>query len=227
MKIILFGATGMIGQGVLRECLQAADVEAVLAVGRTELSFNHPKLVQWVRSDLFDYGIEAERFRDFDACFFCLGTSSTAGTEVEYTRLNYELPVAVGKAIAKVNPDLIFVYVSADGADSTQNGKIMWARVKGKTENALQNLGLRATYAFRPGIIIPLNGAVSKTRSYRLMYRLFGWVFALVRVWRPELILDTERMGLAMLQVARRGNITSIVEAESIHRLAVESELRW
>lgn len=223
MKVILFGATGMVGQGVLRECLQAQDVETILVVGRTPLEIQAPKLRQWSPTDMFDYSTALEHFEGYDACFFCLGTSSSGSSEAEFTRLNHDLPLAAAGAIAQVNPGMIFVYVSGGGTDSTERGSVMWARVKGRTENELQRLGFKAVYALRPGLILPLNGAVSKTRTYRLMYQTFGWAFALVRRARPEWVLDTERMGQAMLQLVRKGHDRVVIESAAIHHLAMGS----
>lgn len=220
MNVILFGATGMVGQGVLRECLLAPDVEQVLVVGRTPLSLSHARLRQWAPPDLFDYSGETERFRGYDACFFCLGTSSAGATEAEFIRLNHDLPLAAAQAMASVNAGMVFVYVSGAGTDASERGKVMWARVKGRTENALQHLGFKAAFALRPGIILPLHGAVSKTRAYRVMYQLFGWAFAIAGRFSPGLVLDTERVGKAMLELARSGNETAVIESAGIDRLA-------
>ena len=151
MKILVFGATGMVGQGVLRECLLAADVEAVLAVGRTATGMSHSKLRDLVASDLFDIGAFQGELSGFDACFFCLGVSSAGMTEEAYTRLTYELTMKVAETLARLTPSMIFVYVSGTGTDSSEHGRTMWARVKGRLENALLRLPFRAAYMFRPG----------------------------------------------------------------------------
>ncbi|MEX8520369.1 MAG: NAD(P)H-binding protein [Leptothrix sp. (in: b-proteobacteria)] len=220
MKIILYGASGMVGQGVLRECLQAPDVAAVLAVGRSRLALQHPKLRQLVRADLFDLReVEAE-LGGYDACFFCLGISASDTDEAGFTRLNHDLPLAVARALVPRHPGMCFVYVSGAGTDSTEQGSVMWARVKGRTENALLKLGFRAVYLFRPGIILPLHGERSKTRVYRLFYAVLGWALKPLRRFWPGQILDTVRIGQAMLQVVRAGPATPLVEAADIHRLA-------
>ncbi|MGZ2748707.1 NAD(P)H-binding protein [Burkholderia stagnalis] len=220
MNVILFGASGMVGQGVLRECLLAPDVETVLAVGRSELPLRHPKLRQLVRADLFDYRDVAGQLDGYDACFFCLGVSASDTDEAGFVRLNHDLPLAAAQALVERNPGMTFVYVSGSGTDSTEQGKIMWARVKGRTENALQRLGFRAVYLFRPGIIAPLNGERSKTRLYRLFYSGLGWAVAPLRRLFPNAILDTERVGRAMLQAVRDGGAQAIVEPVDINRLA-------
>ncbi|WP_434666089.1 epimerase [Paraburkholderia sp. A3BS-1L] len=220
MKVILFGASGMVGQGVLRECLLDPNVEAVLVIGRSRLTQEHPKLLHLVKDDLFDYrGIEGQ-LGGYDACFFCLGISVSDTDEAGYIRINHDLPIAVGQALARLEPGMTFVYVSGGGTDSTERGAVMWARIKGRTENELQKLGFRQVYLFRPGFIVPLHGEKSKTRMLRLLYTYLGWVFAMLRRLFPERVLDTVRMGQAMLQVARSGNNTAVVESADINRLA-------
>lgn len=216
MKILLFGATGMVGQGVLRECLRATDVELVETVGRTATGQHHSKMREVVHRDLLDYhAIEAE-LRNFDACFFCLGVASAGLNEVEYTRLTYDLTLAAAQTLVRLNPQMTFVYVSGAGTDSTERGRSMWARVKGRTENALLRLPFKAVYLFRPGIIQPLHGIRSRTRSYRLFYSLARPVLPLMRVLLPSLVLSTEIIGEAMLAVARHGASKAVLEAGDI-----------
>lgn len=220
MKLVIFGASGMVGQGVLRECLQAPDVEAVLAVGRTTLAQQHPKLQQLVLPDLFDYGAVQEQLAGYDACFFCLGVSTSETDEAGFIRINHDLPLAAGQVLAQRNPHMAFVYISGRGTDTTEQGSVMWARVKGRTENALQRLGFRAVYLFRPGFIVPMHGEKSKTHLLRLLYGGLGWLLTPLRTLMPASILDTERMGLAMLEVVRQGHRTAIIESPEIHRLS-------
>jgi uncharacterized protein YbjT (DUF2867 family) len=222
MKVILFGASGMVGQGVLRECLLAADVEAVLAIGRSALPSRHPKLQQLTRPDLFVYDDIADQFKGYDACLFCLGVSANDVDEAGYVRINHELPLAAAAALVSVNPAMTFIYVSGAGTDASEQGSTMWARVKGKTENALLELGFKAVYLFRPGLIIPLNGVESKTRAYRLFYRAFGWALRAARRVFPASIIDTEQVGLAMLQLIRNGASSSYIDNAAIHRLALD-----
>lgn len=174
MKIALFGASGMVGQGALLECLKDPAVQQVVSVGRAPLDMQHPKLTQLVRADLFDLDPLQAELLDCDACFFCLGVSSAGMTEAEYRHLTYDLTVAVAARLARWNPLMTFIYVSGVGTDSTESGKSMWARVKGATENALLRMPFKAAYMFRPGVIIPLDGIQSKTRSYRFFYDLLG-----------------------------------------------------
>ena len=163
MKVILFGASGMVGQGVLRECLLDPDIATVLAIGRSPLGQQHEKLREIVRRDLFNYAPIEEQLRGYDACFFCLGVSSVGMTEADYRHLTYDLTIAAAQTLAKLNPNMTFIYISGASTDSTETGRTMWARVKGQTENALLRLPFKAAYMFRPGFIQPLHGIKSKT----------------------------------------------------------------
>src|SRR5579863_720907 len=181
MNVLLFGATGMVGQGVLRECLLDPEVERVLAIGRTSCGQQHKKLRELLRKDFSDYsGVENE-LTGFDACFFCLGVSSAGMTEEAYRRVTYDLTLAAAQVLAKLNPDMTFIYVSGAGTDSSEHGRTMWARVKGKTENDLLRLPFHAAYMFRPGVIRPLHGIRSRTKLYRLFYLLFGWTLSALK----------------------------------------------
>ena len=205
MNVLLFGATGMVGQGALRECLLADDVTRVQTVGRTPSGQQHPKLHELVHQDLFDYSAVEGELRNFDACFFCIGVSSSGMAEADYTRLTCELTLATAGILARLNPQMTFVYVSGAGADSSETSKTMWARVRGRTENALQRLPFKAVYVFRPGIIQPLHGIRSKTGSYRWFYMLASPLLPLLRRLMPNTVLSTQLVGQAMLNVARRG----------------------
>jgi uncharacterized protein YbjT (DUF2867 family) len=158
MKVIIFGATGMVGQGVLRECLLDPDVQRVLSIGRSATGQRHEKLRELIRADLLDYSAIENELRRYDACFFCLGITSLGLSEEQYRRVTYDITMAAAKALARLNPDMTFVYVTGAGTDSTEHGRTMWARVKGETENALLRLPFRAAYMFRPAAIQPLYG---------------------------------------------------------------------
>lgn len=220
MDVVLFGASGMVGQGVLRECLGASDVGEVLAVVRKPLPVSHPKLRQMVRADLFDYADVTPRFQRYDACFFCLGASAAEVGEAEYAHLNFDLPLAAARAMSQANPGMDFIYVSGAGTDASERGKVMWARVKGRTENALQRLPFRNVFLFRPGIIQPAHGEVSKTRAYRLFYAATGWLLPLLRKLLPNTVLSTEQMGRAMLNAVRRNARAGVQEIRDIAALA-------
>ncbi|MGH8157340.1 MAG: NAD-dependent epimerase/dehydratase family protein [Rhodanobacter sp.] len=219
MNILLFGATGMVGQGALRECLLADDVTQVTTLGRTPTGHQHPKLRELVHQDLFDYGAIESELTNFDACFFCIGVTSSGMTEAQYTHLTHDLTLAAAQTLARLNPQMTFVYVSGAGADSSEAGKVMWARVRGRLENALQRLPFKAVYVFRPGIIQPLHGIRSKTGSYRWLYALTRPLLPLLRWLLPNTVLSTEIVGRAMLAVARRGAPKEVLEAADISAL--------
>lgn len=223
MNVLIFGATGMVGQGVLRESLLAADVQNVMTVGRSASGVRHSKLRELIHADLFDYAAIESELSGFDACFFCLGVSSAGMKEADYTRLTYELTLAVAQTLSRLNPQMTFVYVSGAGTDSSERGGSMWARVKGRTENALLRLPFKAVYLFRPGLIQPLNGARSKTASYRLIYAIAKPLFPLLRALMPRQVQSTVSVGRAMLTVARRGAPQAVIEAGDIGDLAVQA----
>ena len=208
----------MVGQGVLRECLCDPDVSLILSVGRTTLPIQHPKLHQIEHSDMQDLTpIEAHLLR-LDACFFCLGVSSSGMKEAEYRQVTLDITLAVANTLVRLNPQMTFIYVSGMGTDSTEVGRTMWARVKGKTENALLKMPFHA-YMFRPGLIVPLHGIRSKTRAYRILYTLTKPILPWLRRAFPNAVLTTEEVGKAMLIVARRGAPTRILESKDIRAL--------
>jgi len=217
MKVILFGATGMVGQGVLRECLIDADVERVLCVGRGASGRTHRKLIELVHADLFDLAPIESQLQGFDACFFCLGASSFGMDEAAYRRLTADLTISIATTLARLNQALTFVYVSGAGTDSSGRSRSMWARVKGATENALLALPFKAAFMFRPGIIVPLHGIRSKTASYRLFYALARPLLGPMRALFPGAVTTTEQVGRAMLRVVRQGGPSAIVESTDIN----------
>ncbi len=219
MKVLLFGATGMIGQGVLRECLLDPEVASVVTVGRSKTGQEHAKLREIEHKDLADYTAIADQLRGFDACFFCLGVSSAGMDEATYTRITYDLTLAAAEALAKASPGMTFVYVSGRSTDSTEKGRTMWARVKGKTENALLRLPFQAAYMFRPGFIQPLHGIRSKTPVYQAVYTVLGPLTPLLKAMFPKAVLTTEQIGRAMLVVAKRGAPKKVLEPEDIAAL--------
>jgi uncharacterized protein YbjT (DUF2867 family) len=220
MDILIFGATGMVGQSVLRECLEAADVRRVATVGRTPTDTSHPRLTNLVSPDLTDLRSIGAQLAPFDACFFCLGVSSVGMTEADYTRITYDLTMSVARTLVQANPRMTFVYVSGAGTDSSEKGKAMWARVKGRTENALAALGFKATYMFRPGVIQPMHAVRSKTAVYRAAYVLARPLFGVMRTFWPRSIVTSVEVGLAMLAVARSGYPRPILEVADIQDAA-------
>ena len=220
MRVILFGATGMVGRGVLRECLLDPGIETVLCVGRRAIGTSDAKVREIVTEDLTDLtGVEGD-LRGFDAGFYCLGVSSAGMREEEYQRITYDLTISVAERLSRINPGMTFVYVSGAGTDSTERGRSMWARVKGRTENALLRMPFRAAYMFRPGVIRALHGIRSRSRVYRVLYAVLFPFVVLVATAAPDSITTTERVGRAMIRVARDGAPTRILGTREINRLA-------
>lgn len=220
MKVILFGATGMVGSGVLAECLADPRVESVVSVVRSAGGVTHPKLREVRHRDFFDFTPMRSAFEGADACFFCLGVSSFRLGEDEYRRLTYDLTLAAARAVLDAAPGAVFCYVSGEGTDSTGRGRVMWARVKGQTEQALLAMPFRAAYMFRPGYIQPLAGVRSKTGLYRAAYTLLGPLYPLLQRLAPSHVTTSVNVGRAMLEVAVHGYPQPLLENEDINRAA-------
>jgi uncharacterized protein YbjT (DUF2867 family) len=220
MNVLIFGATGMVGQGALRECLLDPGVQLVKTVGRTATGVQNPKLQEVVQRDLWNYSSIEIELSGFDACFFCLGISAAGMKEADYERVTYGITMAAAESLSHLNPQMTFVYVSGAGTDSSEHGRLMWARVKGKTENALLRLPFKAVYLFRPGFIQPLHGIRSKTAVYRVFYILGRPLLPILRRAFPDYILTTEQIGRAMLAVARNGAGKRILESKDINAIA-------
>jgi uncharacterized protein YbjT (DUF2867 family) len=224
MNVILFGATGMVGQGVLRECLLDPSVQKVLSIVRTPSNQQHPKLRELIHTDFFNYSAIESQLTGFDACFFCLGVSSAGMSEAQYTHFTHDLTLAAASTLARLNPRMTFIYVSGAGTDSSERGRTMWARVKGRTENDLLKLPFRAAYMFRPGFIQPLHGIRSKTKLYQFLYNILSPIFPLVKAAFPRHITTTEQIGRAMLNVAQNGSPKPLLEpADIVHAAAFAS----
>jgi uncharacterized protein YbjT (DUF2867 family) len=222
MKAIVFGATGMVGEGVLHVALGEPAVGSVLVIGRRSCDVHHLKLTELVRDDFFDYADVEDRLRGYDACFFCLGVSSIGMNEKDYTRVTYDLTMAAARVLSRLNPGMTFCYVSGAGTDGTEKGRSMWARVKGKTENDLAKLPFKASYAFRPGFIKPIKGL----RHAFTFARILGAAYPAWKTLFPRYVCTLEDLGLAMVQVAREGSPAPIVECEDIARLAARRRER-
>jgi uncharacterized protein YbjT (DUF2867 family) len=215
MRVVLFGATGMIGQAALRECLLDPEVEAVLAVGRAATGKQHDKLRELVRADLYDLSPVAEELTGYDACLFCLGVSSAGMKEADYRRVTYDLTLGAARLLAERNPESTFVYVSGAGTGGTS----MWARVKGETESALLELPIDA-YMFRPGYIQPLHGVTSRTRLYAALYVVAKPLYPVLRRLFPKVVTTSELLARAMLRAAKTGAPKRVLETPDIHALA-------
>jgi uncharacterized protein YbjT (DUF2867 family) len=220
MKVVLFGATGMIGQGVLRECLLDADVDEVLSIGRRPSGATHEKLRELVMEDLIDYAPVASRLSGYDACFFCLGVSSVGMSEADYRKVTRDIAVAAATALVEKNPGMSFIFVSGAGTDATEKGSVMWARVKGEAENAILALSFPRKFVFRPGFIRPLHGIKSRTRAYRMAYVVIAPFMPLLMALFPRQITTTERIGRAMLKLAREGFPKTQLENADINEAA-------
>src|ERR1700693_2399682 len=220
MRVLLFGASGMVGQGVLRECLLDSEVASVVTVVRRPTGRKRAKLTEGVHSDLATLATLEPQLTAFDACFFTAGVSALGMSEQEYTRVTFDMTLGVAKTLLRTSPDLTFVYVSGAGTDSSEKGRMMWARVKGRTENALLSLPFRAAYMFRPGAIMPLHGIRSSTRWYNVVYAAIRPIYPLLRRVAPTMITTTEQLGRAMLAVARNGYATHVLEMADINRLS-------
>ena len=218
MNVLLFGATGMVGDAVLTDCLADSRVDSVLALTRSPIGITHRKLRELRRKDFFDYRDLAREFESIDACFFCLGVSSVGMKEKDYYHLTYDLTLSAADTLATARPNATFCYVSGEGTDSSERGRSMWARVKGKTENALLALPLDA-YMFRPGFIRPRPGARSKTRWYRLAYAILNPLYPLLSKLAPKHMTTSENVAHAMIAVAVAGYEKRVLENRDINAL--------
>ncbi len=218
MKVILFGATGMVGQGVLRECLVDPHIERVLVVGRGPTGQQNAKLREILHGDFFDFSAIESELTGYDACFFCLGVSSVGMDAQRYRHLTYDLTMAIATMLARLNPGMVFTYVTGRGTDSTEQGPRMWAGVKGKTENDLLKLPFKAAYMFRPAGIQPLHGVRSKTFWVQAIYTVASPLLARMVRTSPRFMTTTERVGRAMIAVARDGYPKPVLESEDINR---------
>ncbi len=217
MKVILFGATGMVGQGVLRECLLDAGVESVLSVGRSPTGQAHAKLREIVHDNFTDFSAIEPQLRGYDACFFCLGVSSVGMDAERYRHLTYDITMAAARTLARLDPGMVFTYVTGRGTNSTEQGPRMWARVKGKTENDLLQLPFKAAYMFRPAGIQPLHGVKSKTAWINAIYVVAAPLLSYLNRVAPAYMTTSEQLGRAMIKVARDGYLKPVLESEDIN----------
>ncbi len=218
IRAIIFGSTGMIGRGVLQECLVNERVESVLVINRHPGNAIHDKLREIVLSDFFDLAAIANDLADYNTCFFCLGASSSGLNELGYYKITYELTMSVARKLLEINEEIVFCYISGAGTDSSEKGRTMWARVKGKTENDLLKLPFKAVYMLRPGYIQPLNGIRSRTRLYNFVYAIFKPFYFLLRHFEG-IVTDTTTLGKAMVTLAYTGSDKAILESRDINEI--------
>lgn len=220
INVIVTGASGMVGRGVLLESLDNSSVGKVLSIGRTHLGFDDPKLKELIISDFLNYRAVIDQLKGYDACYLCMGVSAGGMKEEQYRRLTYDYAHALATTLQKQNPKMCCIYVSGEGTDSTEKGRSMWARIKGKTENDLLTLGFAQAYMFRPGAIIPLRGIKSKTKAYQFMYDYFMWLIKIMKWIAPKSIVNTTQIGLAMINVSLKGYEKKIIRPADIIKLA-------
>jgi uncharacterized protein YbjT (DUF2867 family) len=216
IKAIITGATGMVGEGVLHECLFHPDIESVLVINRKPCGVKHEKLKEIINKDFFDLTSIEEELKGYNACYFCAGVSSIGKKEDEYRRITYDLTMNFGKTLARLNPDMTFCYVSGSGTDSTEKGKIMWARVKGKTENDLLKLPFKNAYMFRPGYIQPTKGLKN---TYKI-YKVISPLYPVFKLFFPGYVVTLEELGKAMINLSLNGSEVKILECKNIVQLS-------
>jgi uncharacterized protein YbjT (DUF2867 family) len=215
-KVIITGATGMVGKGVLLECLDHNDIGEVLVIGRNSLEMNHPKLNELIHKDLTEFSGIKNQLAGYDGCFFCLGISSAGLKEDAYKKITYGYTISLARTLVEINPDMTFIYVSGEGTDSSERGRMMWARIKGKTENDLLTLGFKQAFMFRPGLIIPLRGIKSRTKSYQFLYDNFMWLVKVIKAFAPNSVVTTVQIGQAMINSMFKGYKEKILKPKDI-----------
>ena len=225
MKVLITGATGMVGKGVLLECLDHPEIQHVLSISRTRLGIQHEKLQELIHADFEDFSSVSGDLAGYDACYLCMGVSSAGMREEEYKRITYDFTLSLARLLKETTPDMTCVYVSGEGTDSSEKSRTMWARVKGKTENDLLALGFRQAFMFRPGAIIPLRGIKSRTKLYQFIYDYMMWLIKFVKWISPQSVVNTTQIGLAMIYVTLRGHDRSILAPRDILAAAANLNL--
>lgn len=224
MKVIVTGATGMVGKGVLLECLDHRDITAVLSISRKATGIKHSKLVELIHPDFSEFESVADHLKGYDACFSSMGVSAAEMSEEEYTLRTYGFTMALAQELYKINPHMTFNYVSGQGTDSSEKGRAMWARVKGKTENDLLKMGFHQAYMFRPGAIIPMKGVEPSSKFYRTLIKNLGCLLKLIKKIAPKAVVDTTQIGQAMIRSSQRGYDKKVLKPVDILKLADHDE---
>ena len=212
MKVILTGATGMVGEGVLIECLENKQVIEILSLSRKSCGMTHPKLKECLIPDFLNIEQYAKELSGYDACFYCAGVSSIGIDEEKFTKITYDTTLHVAKTLSQLNPDMVFTFVTGQGTDSTEHGKIMWARVKGKTENALMQLPFKGQYNFRPGFMKHFK----EQKNVKTILKVVSWFFPILF---PKQSLTLQEVGRAMIQVVNKGYSKNVLEIQDIKKL--------
>lgn len=220
MKAIITGSTGMVGRAALLECLEDTRVTEVLLINRNPIPISHPKIKEVLHQDFSDFSTIADQLAGYDACYFCMGVSAGGMSEADYRRVTYDFTMALATACYQANPEMTFCYVSGDGTDSTEKGRMMWARVKGKTENDILKMGFKDAYMFRPGIIQPLKGIKSRTKLYQFFYDWFGWLLPIIKGISKHSMTTTTNIGMAMIDVHLNGNEKKHLYNKDINKIA-------
>lgn len=220
MKVIVTGATGMVGKGVLLECLDHKDITEVLSIGRRSLGIQHPKLKELIHKDFSEFTSVKENLKGYDACYHCMGVSAAGMNEEQYTLMTYNYSLALANTVLEMNPNITFTYVSGQGTDSSEKGRSMWARVKGKTENNILKLGFKQAYMYRPGGIIPLRGIEPSSKLYKRLIKALGWLLFLMKKMTPNSIVNTTEIGLSMIHITQRGYDQKIINPKDIIELS-------
>ena len=216
LKVIITGATGMVGEGILQECLTNPEVEKILLINRKPSGYSHPKIEEIIHPDLSDISSLSEKVTGYDACYFCAGISSVGMNEEQYTKVTYDLTLGFAKTLAALNPQMIFCYVSGTSTDSTEKGKQMWARVKGKTENDLMQLPFKAVYNFRPAFMKPTKGA----KNVKGLFKVINTLYPVFRLFSTTYFLTLEEVGKAMIKATTNGYSKSVLEVKDIAALS-------
>lgn len=220
MKVIITGATGMVGKGILLECLDHQDIIEVLTISRKSAGIDHPKLKELIHQDFSEFASVSDQLKGYDACYASMGVSAASMSKEQYKLMTYDFTLALAKELYSLNPQMTFNYVSGQGTDSTEKGRSRWARVKGKTENDILKLGFKRAYMFRPGAIIPLRGIEASSKIYRVLINNLKWLIKLIKKLMPNYIVDTTQIGLAMIHSAQRGYDKKILDPIDILKLA-------
>jgi len=215
MKLIVTGASGMVGKGVLLECLDHKDVSEVLSIGRKSLSINHPKLKELIHKDFSEFDSVLGQLKGYDACYHCMGVSAASFNKEDYFKMTHGYSMALANTMLKVNPESTFTYVSGQGTDSKEKGK-GWAAVKGKTENDILKLGFKQAFAFRPGVIIPLKGIEPSSKLYKTLIKNLGWFIKVIKKLSPNSVVNTTQIGLAMIHITQNGYHQNIINPKDM-----------